>query len=371
MKRLKLFPKTFLYTLGMMIFITVIAHLLLYLFAPQMVMSTSFPTSDGAIVGAEMDTASFVTGAIKKALPVSLLCSFVISIICSLLFSKAITVPVKHISATTQRMAKMDKGAACNIHTTDEIGALAENVNRLYGELLGTIESLEAEKEKVSQAEKSKADFLRTASHELKTPVTALNAILENMLLGVGKYKDYETYLPQCKELTQQLSVMIRDILETSKLGLGINDEAAQQFDVAVSLASICEPFQLIAKTKGVTFSLNTANTFSVTLPQLSLGKALSNILSNAVSYTKSGGAVSVYLSEHRVIIENECKPFETDKIPHLFEPFYRPDFARNQSDGGNGLGLYIVDTLLKSMRLKYDFSAMQKPQGMRFTINL
>lgn len=371
MKRLKIFPKTFLYTLGMMIFITVIAHLLLYFFAPQMIMSTSFPTSNGTIIGTQLDTGSFVTGAIKKALPASLFCSIVISVICSLLFSKAITVPVKHISETTQRMAKMDKGAMCIIHTTDEIGILAENVNHLYGELFGAIESLEAEKEKVSQAEKSKVDFLRMASHELKTPVTALNAILENMLLRIGKYKDYEIYLPQCKELTQQLSIMIQDILETSKLGLGINEEVSQKFDMATSIVSICEPFQLIAKAKDVTFTLNTANTFSVMLPQRSFSKALSNILSNAVSYTKSGGAVSVFLAERSIIIENECIPFETDIIPHLFEPFYRPDFARNQNDGGNGLGLYIVDKLLKSMQINYEFSAMQKLQGMRFTINL
>ena len=98
--------------------------------------------------------------------------------------------PIKQISEATEKMEQMDKTARCMVNTNDEIGVLASNVNMLYSSLLSTIENLEEEKKKVSEAEKSKIDFLRAASHELKTPVTALNAILENMILGVGKYKD-------------------------------------------------------------------------------------------------------------------------------------------------------------------------------------
>ena len=79
----------------------------------------------------------------------------------------------------------MDKTAACQIHSKDEIGVLANNVNSLYQNLLATIENLEIEKQRVREMEQSKVDFLRAASHELKTPLTALNATLENMVLGI------------------------------------------------------------------------------------------------------------------------------------------------------------------------------------------
>ena len=214
MKGLKLFPKIFLYTLGIMLFVVVITHGLIYLLAPRMQLALS--TQDDIVVS--INQAKFITEAVTKALPISLSGSLLISVVCSLLFSKAIADPIKHISASTERMMELDQTANCAIHSNDEIGILAQNVNDLYSNLLSTIRHLEQEKNAVRDMERAKVDFLRAASHELKTPVTALNATLENMILGVGKYQNYDEYLPECKEMVEQLSGMIHEILETSKL---------------------------------------------------------------------------------------------------------------------------------------------------------
>ncbi|MDE7354490.1 MAG: ATP-binding protein [Acetatifactor sp.] len=70
-------------------------------------------------------------------------------------------------------------------------------------------------------------------------------------------------------------------------------------------------------------------------------------------------------------MIENECPPIPDHEVRRLFEPFYHPDFSRSRESGGNGLGLYIVDTLLTSMNIFYTFAPMKSPAGMRFTIHL
>lgn len=70
-----------------------------------------------------------------------------------------------------------------------------------------------------------------------------------------------------------------------------------------------------------------------------------------------------------KLIVENECEPISAEHLKHIFEPFYRPDYARNQNDGGNGLGLYIVASILDSLKLSYSLEPIQKPLGMRFTI--
>ena len=217
--------------------------------------------------------------------------------------------------------------------------------------------------------EQAKIDFLRAASHELKTPVTALNATLENMILGAGKYQDYAAYLPECKEMVEQLSGMIHEILETSRLNT--MDEPAKSFNATGLLIELCEPYQIIAAAHQIAFSLDLPEQFPVTLPVGLFSKAVSNILANAVAYTGAGKTVSVYMDGRCLIIENECAPIPDAEIRRLFEPFYRPDFSRSRDSGGNGLGLYIVDTLLTSMNISYSFAPMEFSKGMCFAIRL
>lgn len=370
MKNQKLFSKIFLYTFMVMFFVTVIAHVCLYFLAPQMTLSTN-SFLGGAIIESDINTGLLIKSAISKALPMSLLGCTIISLICSLIFSKAMSKPIKQISETTEKMEQMDKTARCTVDTNDEIGVLASNVNMLYSSLLSTIENLEEEKQKVSEAEKSKIDFLRAASHELKTPVTALNAILENMILGVGKYKDRDTCLLECKEITGQISFMIKEILDTSRLDFTQEKKNFESFDLSDSLPLICEPYQLIAKAKKLYFSLDIQEKCPIHTSKKNLEKILSNVLSNAVSYTNPGHRVTVVLTADQIEVRNECVPIPREKLHLVFEPFYRPDFARDRKDGGNGLGLYIVDTLSKALELSYKFEPMENQSGMCFTLFL
>lgn len=371
MKRLKIYPKTFFYTLGLLLFIVLVAHALLYFLTPQVPLELSTnPDTGNVLLTGKFNLTPYITQMIVRVLPISLGCCVVISVLCSLLFSRQITVPVKQISAVAERMARMDKTAACTLHTKDEIGMLAGNINGLYQNLLAAIENLETEKQRVREMEQSKVDFMRAASHELKTPLTALNATLENMVLGIGKYQNYDVYLPQCKEMTERLADMIQEILEASKLGGPAKDEAPVKTDLISLLTRLSEPYEQIAKARGTVFKLDLSGGFPAEVPPRMFGKAVSNVLANAVAYTEAGKTVSVYFDNSALVVENECTPIPAEALRHVFEPFYRPDYARNRDDGGNGLGLYIVDTLLKAMNLSYSFCPAEQPPGMRFVIH-
>ena len=370
MKRLKIFPKTFIYTFAVMLFIIAIAHFLICQFAPQMIFSFNAASPAGEEIENYVQvSSSLVKAAIIKALPVSLLCCVLVSFLCSLLFSRAITVPLKHISETTGRMARLDRSARCHVSARDEIGILASNINGLYADLLSSIESLEEEKQKVSAAERSQVDFLRAASHELKTPVTALKAMLENMILGIGKYRDRDVFLPQCMEMADRLSVMIKEVLDASRTDLAGSGTEEETFDVSEFISGLCAPYSLIAKAKGIDFYVETGESRQITLPKQAFGKIISNVLSNAVAYTEPEKKVTVSIRGKELRILNECVPVPADIIKSLFEPFYRPDFSRSRDGGGNGLGLFIVDKLAKALGLHYEFLPSREPQGMVFTV--
>lgn len=304
---------------------------------------------------------------IVSLLPVSIILCIVIAIAFSLLYARAITRPIKSISNVTRYMTLLKRDAHCIIKSKDEFGELASNVNGLYTNLLSTIDSLETELMKVTAAEKAKTDFLRAASHELKTPVTAVSVILDNMIYGVGKYNNHEEWLPKCKELVDCLTDKLRDILDASRL------EDSSEPCVTESLETLCskvlEPYIVIARARGLKLYIDWSGSFPVTVPPKQLGKALSNIFSNAVLYTAPGDKLSVYCRDNSLIVENECVPIPEDQLKRLYEPFYRPDISRSRDTGGNGLGLYIVETILRRLGLEYRFEPMASNEGMRFTI--
>ena len=69
------------------------------------------------------------------------------------------------------------------------------------------------------------------------------------------------------------------------------------------------------------------------------------------------------------IVVLHEISVLPSEQLQHIFEPFYRPDLAHSQATGGNGLGLYIVQTILDKLRLKYQFVPMPNDRGMSFTI--
>ena len=330
-----------------------------------------FPNQPGNYIMAFISLRSVneATNVIITLMPITTIICVIISVVFSFIYAKTITKPIKHISFIAEQMEKLDPNTICEVRTSDEIGILAVNLNQLYRNFLTTIKNLEIEIQKVGEAEKLKTDFLRAASHELKTPVTAVNAMLENMMLGIGKYKDHDMYIPKCKEMIEQLSIMIKDMLDTSRLNLNAENEKLLETDIVEFILPLIEPYQIIAKSKGSNFNIEIKNNFNISVPQKLFGKAISNILSNAVSYTEKDRCIYVRFIENNLVIENECQPIPQDEIERLFEPFYRIDYLQDRNSGGNGLGLYIVDIILKTLQIKYEFEQMNNQQGMSLTM--
>lgn len=370
-----MFPKIFLYTFSMTLFITILAHFLIYIIIPNeniLVVTAELPEYEmelGAGIYSEMGMHQLISDTIKKALPISMLCCVCISFVVSYVFSRKISNPILSIAKATEPMKKMKPDARCIVSSTDEIGYLADNINNLYQNLLSTIQNLENEKEKVSEAEREKIDFLRFASHELKTPVTELNVTLENMLLGIGEYKNFDIYLPKCKEISEQLGLMIRDILSTSNLQIFTVSEQSEYVDLEEFISQVCEPYLSIIQSKGIEFHIVCENAKKILIPPKLMQKAVSNIISNAVNYTDRGKTINVRVESNVLMVENECCPISEKQLKTIFQPFYRLDLSHNQNTGGNGLGLYIVDTILRKLKIKYEFLPITNPEGMKFII--
>lgn len=302
-----------------------------------------------------------------KVLPYSILISLLISLMAAYIYSRAMTKPIKNILQVTKDMEALKKDSYCLVDSEDEIGMIAENINSLYDTLWNTIESLEQKIEDISQVEKEKVEFLRSASHELKTPLTSLHILLENMKYNVGKYSDRDLYLEKAQEMVMELNKMVQNILNTSKLQTVVWGQE-EDLDIKDLLLETMESYKVLARSKKIQVNIDLEEGFPYYGNKESLKKLFSNIISNAINYTNQGKRINISLLDGTLVVENQCKPLSEDVLKQIFKVFYRPDFSRGKKDGGSGLGLYIVKDILDHEGLEHSFEPSDL--GMKFIID-
>ena len=356
----KLFYKIFAFTFGMMLLITVLAHVLIFMIAPSenVLITSTTVTNEDVLAFSEVDMPQLITQTILKSFPLSFACCMVISLVFSFLFSKGITGPILSISTSVHQMSKLDRTAEITVISTDEIGGLANDINSLYQSLLVTIRNLEEEKDKVQLVEKEKIDFLRTASHELKTPLTVLKGHLSGMLNGVVGYENHSKYLQRSLAVTEKMEVLIRELLYISRIEKNKTSIQFANIDFAELLRTVIAELTDFISEKKLSLHINIPDRVSCPLDRAEMERAIQNILINAIRYSPDGEQVIVTVTETNTIIscsiENTGVKIPETTICHLFEPFYRVDISRNSATGGTGLGLYIVRGILENHNAEY-----------------
>ena len=288
-------------------------------------------------------------------LPYTLLASFVLSLIASYLYARMISAPILEIKQMTKRMMRLDRTASLPIHSQDEIGVLKQQINDLYHNLLEVIDNLEQQKQENLKLEQMKVEFLRGASHELKTPLASLKIILENMRDKIGRYKDRDRYLLVSLDIVDEMNQIVLEILSLSSVQELSGDKEWIQLDDVVN--RILTQNQVLVENRSLSIdNYLPATSIFMNLPILKL--VLSNIISNAVKHSDKGGVI-------RIGLENEGTDFVIENTSVSKENIS----TKAQSKKEGGLGLFVVKYLLEHEELSYRFE--ESSTGRRFVMVL
>lgn len=329
-----------------------------------------FQTADGRTVELSLTVSlqpiDDAMSVLLLVLPMVLVFCLILSAVVACFYAKSIARPIQTMAQTTIEMQSLRADVSCAADRSDEIGILARNINEMYQTLLATISDLEREIETVERSEREKLDFLLLASHELKTPVTAVRGMIDGMIYHVGRYKDRDRYLKECQKSLEGLTELICDILTTSKMDLSTAARDSAPTDLGRLLKEAAEPYFVIAQSHHIVMTLSCEDYFCACIPAEPVKKALSNLIANAVKYTTEGCAIRIWIKDRSIGIENECEPLSEEELAHLGEPFYHP-LGSKQDSGSTGLGLYLTDRILNVCGLSYSFEPYEA--GMRFTL--
>jgi signal transduction histidine kinase len=257
------------------------------------------------------------------------------------LLSLGLTRPLREMARAAGEMARGDYGARVSADSRDEVGQLAAAFNRMAAEL--------------EQVERLRRELVANVSHELKTPISALRAHLENLLDGVER-PDPET-LQIMLQQSERLSRLVEQLLDLSRLESGDVPMELSPVRLRPLVDQVVGEVQVAAAGRGASVAQPENRVAADAPPVLAdperVHQVLYNLLDNALRYTPQAGSVTVTGAvvdgRFELTVTDTGPGIPAEHLPFVFERFYRADAARARGRGGTGIGLAIVRSVVEA----------------------
>lgn len=217
------------------------------------------------------------------------------------------------------------------------------------------------------RANLGKSRFLATASHDLRQPLQAL-ALLSGTLRRLVDGDDSREVLEQQEQAITAMSRLLNALLDVSKLESGAVRPDIADIRVSQLLEELRREYAGIAANKGLELLVDPTAARARTDPAL-LAQALKNLVSNAIKYTNSGWVrlrTTVDGSMVRIEVCDSGRGIDAEHLPYIFDEFYQIGVAANTSRDGYGLGLSIVQRVVKLLDLQMEVTS-RPGQGSTF----
>jgi signal transduction histidine kinase len=254
------------------------------------------------------------------------------------LLAKGMTKPLRDMARAAGKMAQGDYSQRVQTASRDEVGQLAAAFNGMSAEL--------------ENVERLRRDLVANVSHELKTPISALQARLENLLDGVEAPDP--AVLQVMLQQAQRLSRLVDQLLDLSRLESGDIPLDREALDVAALVRQVAGEIGVSRADHLVDVRVEVPpGVPPVWADRERVHQVLFNLLDNAVRYTPPGGEVVVTASPTgercEIRVEDTGPGIPPAHLPFLFERFYRVDQARSRGEGGTGIGLAIARSVVEA----------------------
>lgn len=304
----------------------------------------------------------------------------IVSLAVSWIYSRLVTRPVLDLSRISEQMSALHFNWQVSEQRTDELGILAKSLNTLSRSLSATLSDLQQANAKLLQdmeqekrLARARTSFFSAVSHELKTPVTIIKGQLEGMLLGIGVYKDRETYLARSLAVTNTLEAMVQEILTVSRLETAGDNLKKEEFDCIPMIKSYLNETEDWIVGKELQLALTLPPAAFLHGNRMLMEKVFSNLIGNAIAYSPHGASIEISVTQNHgrlaFSVENTGAHIPEEHMSRLFDAFYRLEQSRNRETGGTGLGLYIVQEVLR--RHGSECQVCNTPAGVRFSFVL
>lgn len=267
----------------------------------------------------------------------------------------------------------MAKGESTQLEIDNSDRALVINVRPLSKTAGGGAVAVLHDVTQLRRLESMRREFVANASHELRTPVAAIQGYAETLLRGVEPATHAE-FLEVIHRHARRIGRLVEDLLRLSEIEARAPETMTREVvRIADVAANVEETMRERLGQRAVRLQLEIEPGLAALANADELEQVLTNLIDNAIKYGREGGRVIVRgrRSERAVVeVEDDGPGIGETHLPKIFERFYRVDAARSRILGGSGLGLSIVRRLVESMGGAISVSS-EVGRGTTFTVQL
>jgi len=264
---------------------------------------------------------------------------------------------------------------AYNAALNDAIGSL-NDTRKKYAAIEARNRQLETAVGKLEEVERLKKNFLMMASHQMRSPLVAIQSVIRVIVSGAatGNEEDTRNLLQQAYIRSEDMLEMINDILNLAEARVEI-DEGTEETNAASELNNVVSLLRPVAAEQKVAIELSAAPDIPPTrIARKWLNHIFTNLVDNAVKYSMENTAVRVRLANEnnmlRLDVEDSGIGIPEEDQKKLFKEFYRADNAKTLRKQGTGLGLTIVQNIVRNLGGTLSFTSKEN-EGTHFIVHL
>ena len=286
------------------------------------------------------------------------------SFILAYFISKRISTPILKINNMAKKMSKGDFDTPIVVNENiDEINELSDTLNQTRLEL--------------SKINETRRDLLLNVSHDLKTPLTMIQAYAE-MARDLNK-DDEEKRTENLNVIideSMRLNELVNNILELSKSEANLDNLKIEEFNLTKEIKVILDRFSYLREKENYNFIFDVEKDYLIKADKTKIDQVIYNLLINAINYTGDDKKVIISIEEYkkylRVKITDTGKGIKKEELDKIWDKYYTNEKNHKRNKIGTGLGLSIVKNILIKHKFKYGVtSKVNKGTTFYFDINI
>lgn len=269
----------------------------------------------------------------------------IIAIIVSYFFATQQVKRINRMRSATKEVAAGNFDVAVPNRNRDEFDDLADDFNRM------TV-SLKESQEEIERQEERRKQFMADASHEMRTPLTTINGLLEGMQYNAIPENQREKAIKLMQNETSRLIRLVNENLDYEKIRTNQITILLQEFNATEAVATLLSQLEGKAEASGDHLVLETEEPITVYADYDRFVQVIVNLIQNAIQFTKDGTitvAINKLEQATQIKITDTGIGMSEDQVKNIWDRYYKADPSRkNTKYGESGLGLSIVDELVR-----------------------